>query len=250
MLQVRDLSAGYFGSTVLDGITFSSGGGITLIIGPNGAGKSTLVRSVVGSLRPVSGEVLFDGLPIQGLRAERVADLGVVTVPERARLFGELRVIDNLRIGSRLAARRGEKVDFEADLAEVQTLFPDLGAKLKDPAHSLSGGQQQMVAIARALVAHPKLLVMDEPTTGLHPTLVKELVVKIERVARGLPILLTEQNVLQTVPIASQVHLLEAGRIVLSGGPEEILANDRVRRVYLGEHATAPAAASAPVGAG
>lgn len=248
MLQVRNLSAGYFGSTVLDGLSFEAGAGITLVIGPNGAGKSTLVRSVVGSLRPVSGEVLFDGLPVQRLRAERIADLGVATVPERARLFGDLRVIDNLRLGSRLATRRGETVDFDADVAEVRELFPDLGPKLKDPAHSLSGGQQQMVAIARALVAHPKFLVMDEPTTGLHPVLVKELIVKIEQVARNLPILLTEQNVLQTVPVATHVHLLEAGRIVLAGTPQEILADDRVRRVYLGERAHPPEATASEAG--
>jgi branched-chain amino acid transport system ATP-binding protein len=242
MLQVESLFAGYFGSTVLEGISFSSGTGITLVIGPNGAGKSTLVRSIVGSLRPVQGSVRFEGKAIEALRAEAIANLGIVTVPERARLFGELRVIDNLRIGSRLAELRGEKVDFASDLAEVKELFPALGSKLSDTARLLSGGEQQMVAIARALVAHPKFLVMDEPTTGLHPTLVKELLLKIEQVARDLPILLTEQNVLQTVPLATQVHLLEAGRIVLSGAPRDILADDRVRRVYLGEQApgTAP----------
>ncbi len=238
MLRVESLSAGYLGSTVLDRISFGSGPGITLVIGPNGAGKSTLVRAIVGSLRPVTGEVRFDDRPIQELRAERVADLGIATVPERARLFGDLRVIDNLRLGSRLAERRGEKVDFAGDLAAMRELFPDLGPKLLQPARSLSGGQQQMVSIARALVAHPKLLVMDEPTTGLHPSLVKELLAKIAEVSRGLPILLTEQNVVQTVPIASQVHLLEAGRIVLSGPPREILADDRVRQIYLGEGAT------------
>jgi len=240
MLEVDGLSAGYFGSTVLDRISFSSAAGITLIIGPNGAGKSTLVRSIVGSLRPVSGTVRFEGQPLELLRADQIARLGIATVPERGRLFGDLRVVDNLRVGSRLAERRGETVDLESDLRAVTQLFPDLGPKLRQPARSLSGGQQQMVAIARALVAHPKLLVMDEPTTGLHPTLVKELVMKIEEVARGLPILLTEQNVVQTVPIASHVHLLEAGRIVLSGSPQEILADDRVRRVYLGEHGPRP----------
>jgi branched-chain amino acid transport system ATP-binding protein len=248
MLQVDGLSAGYFGSTVLDGISFSSGPGITLVIGPNGAGKSTLVRSIVGLLRPVAGSVRFEGRAIEQLRADLIADLGVVTVPERARLFGDLRVIDNLRLGSRLAERRGEVVDLDADVAAVQRLFPDLTPKLSAPARSLSGGQQQMVAIARALVAHPRLLVMDEPTTGLHPTLVKELVLKIEEVSRGLPILLTEQNVLQTVPIASYVHVLEAGRIVLSGSPAEILSDDRVRRVYLGERATGPGAPVAGAG--
>jgi len=240
MLEVEGLSAGYFGSTVLDGISFSSGPGITLVIGPNGAGKSTLVRSIVGSLRPVSGAVRFEGRSIEALRADEIAHLGIATVPERGRLFGELRVIDNIRLGSRLAERRGETVDTDADLTAMKELFPDLGPKMLQPARSLSGGQQQMVAIARALVAHPKLLVMDEPTTGLHPTLVKELLVKIEEVARGLPILLTEQNVVQTVPIATHVHLLEAGRIVLSGDPQEILADDRVRKVYLGEHSAHP----------
>ena len=242
MLQVEHLTAGYYGSTVLDDVSFSSGNGITLIIGPNGAGKSTLVRSVTGLLRPVSGRIAFEAWPIETLRPEVIAGLGIATVPERARLFGDLRVIDNLTLGSRLAKRRHEKVDFDADLASVLELFPALEPKLRDPARLLSGGQQQMVAIARALVAHPKLLVMDEPTTGLHPNLVKELLLKIEQVARDLPILLTEQNVVQTVPLATQVHLLEAGRIVISGTPQEILADDRVRRVYLGERApgTAP----------
>ncbi|MGA8604895.1 MAG: ATP-binding cassette domain-containing protein [Thermoplasmata archaeon] len=240
MLKVEELRAGYYGSVVLDGISFASGPGVTLVIGPNGAGKSTLVRSVVGLLRPVGGRILLDDQPIHELRAEQVADLGIATVPERARLFGDLRVIDNLRLGSRLAQRRGLEVDFEADLAIVQKLFPDLVAKLREPAHNLSGGQQQMVSIARAMVAHPSLLVMDEPTTGLHPTLVKELIVKIEEVGRGLPILLTEQNVLQTVPIAQHVHVIEAGRIVLSGSPAEILSDDRVQRVYLGQHGAHP----------
>lgn len=242
MLKVEHLSAGYYGSTVLEDVSFSSGNGITLIIGPNGAGKSTLVRSIVGLLRPVTGSISFNDRPIETLRPEVIAGLGIATVPERARLFGELRVIDNLTLGSALAERRHETVDFKADLASVLELFPLLEPKLRDPARSLSGGQQQMVSIARALVAHPKLLVMDEPTTGLHPTLVKELLLKIEQVARDLPILLTEQNVLQTVPLATYVHLLEAGRIALSGAPREILSDDRVRRVYLGERAagTAP----------
>lgn len=240
MLRVESLSAGYYGSTVLEDVSFSSGNGITLVIGPNGAGKSTLVRSIVGLLRPVTGRITFEEKPIETLRPEVIAGLGIATVPERARLFGDLRVVDNLTLGSRLAERRREKVDFAGDVASVLELFPDLRPRLRDPARLLSGGQQQMVAIARALVAHPKLLVMDEPTTGLHPTLVKELLVKIEQVSRGLPILLTEQNVLQTVPIATRVHVLEAGRFVHSGTPQEILADDRVRRIYLGGQGLPP----------
>ena len=248
MLQVEGLTAGYFGSTVLDGVSLASGRGITLVIGPNGAGKSTLDRSINGALRPIGGAVQCEGRPIERLRAERIADLGIATVPERAHLFGDLRVIDNLGIGSRLAERRGEKFDRAADVTAMEDLFPDLRAKLRDPARSLSGGQQQMVAIARALAAHPKFLLMDEPTTGLHPTLVKELLVKIEQVAQDLPILLTEQNVLQTVPIASHVYVLEAGRIVLSGTPQEILSDDRVRRVYLGGQTASPPDASSSTG--
>lgn len=240
MLEVEGLRAGYYGSTVLDGISFQSGAGVTLVIGPNGAGKSTLVRAITGSLRPVQGGIRFEGRPLQDLRADRIAHLGIATVPERARLFRELRVIDNLRIGSRLAERRGETVDFEADIAAMRELFPDLGPKLYESAGQLSGGQQQMVAISRALMAHPKLLVMDEPTTGLHPVLVKELIVKIEEVARDLPILLTEQNVVQTVPIATRVHVIDAGHIVHSGTPQEILADDRVRRIYLGQRTEKP----------
>ena len=247
MLQVEHLSAGYFGSTVLEDVSFSSQNGITLIIGPNGAGKSTLVRSIVGILRPVGGSIRFEDRPVESLRPERIAGLGIATVPERGRLFGDLRVIDNLRIGMRVARRRGDGSDPSADLAAMQQLFPDLGPMLYEPARSLSGGQQQMVAIARALVSHPKLLVMDEPTTGLHPTLVHELLIKIEQVARDLPILLTEQNVQQTVPIARYVHVLEAGRFVHSGPPNEILADDRVRRIYLGERT---AAAQVPGGGG
>jgi len=242
MLEIENLRAGYFGSTVIDGISFQSGSGVTLVIGPNGAGKSTLVRAIVGSLRPIHGAVRFEGRPIDHLRPEAIAHLGIATVPERARLFRELRVIDNLRLGSRLAERRGEKVDFKSDLATLQELFPDLGPKLRESAGELSGGQQQMVAISRALMAHPKLLVMDEPTTGLHPLLVRELIVKIEQVARNLPILLTEQNVSQTVPIATRVHVIEAGHLVHSGTPQEILADDRVRRIYLGEAVAPPEA--------
>ncbi len=248
MLEVEGLSAGYYGSTVLDGISFASGPGITLVIGPNGAGKSTLVRSLVGSLRPVRGRIRFEGRSIESLRAERIAELGIGTVPERARLFGQLRVVDNLRIGARLGQHRVAAADFRADLDAMIALFPDLGPKLDQPARLLSGGQQQMVAIARALVSHPKLLIMDEPTTGLYPTLVKELLVKVEQVARDLPILLTEQNVVQTVPIARHVHVLEAGRFVHSGTPQEILADDRVRRIYLGEERTPSALAPPPGG--
>ncbi len=239
MLEVDGLVAGYYGSKVLQEVSLQVERGITLVIGPNGAGKSTLVRSINGTLRPVGGTIRLDGVSLEHLPAYEIARLGIATSPERARLFADLRVLDNLRIGSELAEMRGEPVDFERVLASLLEVFPEIRPKLHERAFKLSGGQQQMVAIARALAAQPKLLIMDEPTTGLHPALVKELLRKIEQIAQGLPVLLTEQNVWQTAPMARVIHLLEGGRFVFSGPPDQVLGNEDIRRSYLGE-ATPP----------
>jgi branched-chain amino acid transport system ATP-binding protein len=235
MLEVEHLSAGYFGSTVLSDVSLRAESGITLVIGPNGAGKSTLVRSVTGTLRPVEGTVRWEGQEIGHLPAWEISHRGVATVPERARLFRELTVRENLRVGAHLAVQRGRAQREEEAVGPVLDIFPELRGRLREPAGRLSGGQQQMVSMARALAARPALLVMDEPTTGLYPAFVRQLLVSIERISRDLPILLTEQNVAETVPIAHRVFLLEAGRIVLSGTPSEIAANEAVRRSYLGE---------------
>jgi branched-chain amino acid transport system ATP-binding protein len=241
MLEVEHLTAGYFGSTVLSDVSLRVDTGITLVIGPNGAGKSTLVRSITGTLRPVGGTVRWGDREIQPLRAWEISRLGVATVPERARLFRELTVRENLQVGARLALERHAVASEEEALRPVLDVFPDLRSRLSEAAGRLSGGQQQMVAMARALAARPTLLVMDEPTTGLYPAFVRQLLVSIEQISRDLPILLTEQNVAETVPIAHTVYLLEAGRIVLSGSPSEIIANEAVRRSYLGEESTAAA---------
>ncbi len=240
LLEVSDLSAGYLGSSVLEHVSLRVERGITLVLGPNGAGKSTLIRSVAGTLRPVAGSLRLDGVPLETLRAHQVALQGVATSPERARLFTDLKVVDNLRLGADLARRRGEAVDWEKTLATIFRIFPGLPPILSQRAGQLSGGQQQAVAIARALAAQPRLLLLDEPTTGLHPVLVRDLLGRIQEIAKDLPVLLTEQNALQTIPLAREVHLLEAGRIVLSGPPERFLADDRVRRAYLGEGAEPP----------
>ena len=242
MLEVDRLRAGYLGSTVLDEISFTAGSGITLVIGPNGAGKSTLVRCLNGTLRPVEGSIRFHGTPLERSPAWAIARAGVATVPERARVFPELTIRENLQLGARLAVRHGGGETESEVIHSVLGLFPELESRLTEPAGRLSGGQQQMVAIARALATRPKLLLMDEPTTGLYPVLVRQLLDSIERIAQDLPILLTEQNVAETAPIARTVHLLEAGRIVLSGTPEEILAHEGVRRAYLGvEESVSPA---------
>ena len=241
-LEIQGVSSGYFGSSVLRDVSVSCAEGVTLVIGPNGAGKSTLVRSITGLLRPVAGSVVYGGTEIQTMGAERIALLGISTVPERARLFSSMSVLDNLKIGYSLLTRRqrlgrlasdGNR-SFEDMLKFVLEVFPDLSGRLSEESDRLSGGQQQMLAIARALVSAPGFLIMDEPTTGLYPGLVKELVAKIERISKGMPILLTEQNIAQTLPLATYVYVMESGRIVTHGKPKEIMS-DEIRRAYLGD---------------
>lgn len=240
MLEIEHLSAGYYGAMILEDLSLRAENGITLVIGPNGAGKSTLVRALTGTLRPIQGSVRFESIPIETWPPWEIALLGVATVPERSRVFSDLTVLDNLRMGARLSVKRGQESSEMDVVRSVLEVFPDLSSRLDEPAGRLSGGQQQMVAIARALATRPKLLIMDEPTTGLYPVLVRELLVSIERIARDLPILLTEQNVAETAPIARAVHLLESGKFVLSGTPAEVMANETVRRSYLGESAPGP----------
>ncbi len=232
-MNVERLSAGYFGSKVLQDICLKCEGGITLVIGPNGAGKSTLVKSVTGTLRPVTGHITFEGNNIERMKGHQISSIGISTVPERGRVFSEMSVLENIKFGHESSGPTRD--DFSGILDEVFSLFPDLKLKQNERAGTLSGGQQQMLAIARALASKPKFLVMDEPTTGLFPKLVKELIEKIEAISKNMPILLTEQNVVNIVPIASSVYLLESGRIILSGTPKEILESPQVRKSYIGD---------------
>jgi branched-chain amino acid transport system ATP-binding protein len=234
MLDIEGLSAGYYGSNVLKNVSLSCGDEITLVIGPNGAGKSTLVKSITGTLRPVKGKIFFDGTEIQNQKAFDIFRRGITTVPERGRVFREMTVLDNLKFALESAGSK-ENGSFERRLDSVMELFPDLKENLGKMAGKLSGGQQQMLSIARALVTEPKFLIMDEPTTGLYPKLLKELLVKIKTISRNLPVLLTEQNVSETVPLAKKVYLIEAGKIVASGSSEDMMKNEIVRRSYLGQ---------------
>ena len=235
MLTVDNLSAGYYGSNVLRDVSLSCSDEITLVIGANGAGKSTLVKSITGTLRPVSGKIFFGEEEIQDRKAFHIAKLGISTVPERGRVFREMSVIDNLKFGFE-SSIKGKKGKLEERLEFVKDLFPDLAEKFATPAGKMSGGQQQMLSIARALMTSPKFLIMDEPTTGLYPKLLKEVLLKIKTISTRMPILLTEQNVSETVPLARKVYLLDAGRIIASGTGEEMMKNEIVRRSYLGQN--------------
>lgn len=232
MLNIENLNAGYFGSKVLNGISLSVAEGTTLVAGANGAGKSTLIKSINGSLRPVSGSISMDDKDLKGLNSHSIALLGVATVPERGRVFGNMTVEDNLRVSfESISSKRGA---LEDALEGVYVFFPDLKEKKNDKAGTLSGGQQQMLSIGRAIITRPKLLLMDEPTTGLFPKTVKELVSKISDISKEMSILLTEQNLAETMFIAKRVYILESGGIVYSGTPAEISENPDLSRIYLG----------------
>lgn len=235
MLSIENLSAGYYGSNVLQNVQIKCEEEITLVIGPNGAGKSTIVKSITGSLRPISGKIIFENSEIQNRQPYEISRLGISTVPERGRIFREMSVEDNLRLAFETSGS-SEKGNFEEGLDIVLDIFPDLKERLKSLGGTMSGGQQQMVSIARALITKPKFLIMDEPTTGLYPKLLGQLLLKIKTISSHLPILLTEQNVSETVPIAKKVYLLEAGRIVAKGSSEEMMKNEIVKKSYLGQN--------------
>ena len=231
MLKIRDLRSGYGRIPVLHGIDLEVyPGELVALLGANGAGKTTLLRAVSG-VQPASGSIVFDGAEVQDLTPQARVGLGIVQVPEGRQIFGPLSVEDNLRLG---AYRRGRD-DTDASLARVYGLFPALAERRGDAAGGLSGGQQQMLALGRALMAQPRLLLLDEPSMGLAPRLVAEIFDCIERLrAADTAILLVEQNATAALAIAGRGYLLEAGRVTLSGTGPELAANSAVRSAYLG----------------
>jgi branched-chain amino acid transport system ATP-binding protein len=205
---------------------------IVTLIGGNGAGKSTTLRAISGLLHPRHGEICFAGRKLTGLGPHEIAAQGLVQVPEGRRIFGRLTVEENLAMGA--FARRG-RAEIAADKEEMMVLFPRLRERLKQVAGTLSGGEQQMLAAARALMARPRLLLMDEPSMGLAPMLVEQVFETIQRInAQGVTIFLVEQNAPMALGIADYGYVLESGRIVLSGRGGDLLHDDRVRRAYLG----------------
>jgi branched-chain amino acid transport system ATP-binding protein len=232
MLEVRDLRAGYGPVNVLHDISLSVGAAeIVVVLGANGAGKTTVMRAISGTI-PRHGTITFEGQSIQRLSAERIVQAGIAQVPQGRGTFPELSVDDNLRIG---AYTRNDR-EVAADIDRWYQTFPRLGERRDQRAGSLSGGEQQMVAIARALMSRPKLLLCDEPSLGLAPIITKELfgIIAALSTEQNISVLLVEQNANLAMKIAQRVYLLETGRIVASGDAETIAADDSIRKAYLG----------------
>lgn len=232
LLDISDLRAGYSDADVLRGIGLKVGAGeIVAVLGSNGVGKSTLNRTISGLLRARSGAIRFDGVAIEREKPAAIVARGLIHVPEGRRIFPNLSVSENLDLGSyrRAAARRTANRD------RVFAIFPRLSGRRTQTAGTLSGGEQQMLAIGRGLMAEPRLLILDEPSLGLSPLLVEELFALIARIhAEGMAILLVEQNVVQSLEIAGRAYILAEGQCVMSGPSADIAANPELKRAYLG----------------
>jgi branched-chain amino acid transport system ATP-binding protein len=233
LLEVRDLDFAYGDVQVLRGVSLSvNAGEIVTLVGSNGAGKSTTLRNVSRLLRPRAGSIVFDGHDLTRLTPHQVVELGIVQVPEGRRVFPEMTVLENLRMGSYIKSARADR---EKNLEKGMTLFPRLKERVSQQAGTLSGGEQQMLAIARGLMAKPRLLLLDEPSLGLSPLLVGTIFDTITQINReGISVLLVEQNVYQSLRIAARGYVLEIGRIALSGTGSDLLANDQVKAAFLG----------------
>ncbi len=238
MLSVRDLCAGYGLAEVLQGVALEvKTGQIVALIGANGAGKTTTMRAVSGLLVPTRGEVLLDGKPVQGLPAARIARLGLAHAPEGRKVFAPLSAEDNLLLGAYRALPRffGFRRRAAPDLDRVYALFPRLAERRKQLAGTLSGGEQQMLAIGRALMASPKVMLLDEPSMGLAPVIVQEVFETIRRLKReGMTMLLVEQFAQKALEVADHAYVMERGRIAVSGTPAELRRDERVLAAYLG----------------
>ena len=233
MLQVSGLSADYGSFRALFEVSLAVEAGETVaVIGPNGAGKTTLMRVISGMLPPHSGELNFEGRSIAGLTAHRIVELGIAHVPENRRLFPRLTVEENLRMGAYLPSARAS---FGERLGWAYDHFPRLRERRHQIAGTLSGGEQQMCAIARALMSKPRLLLLDEPSAGLAPLVVQQVFDLVRAIAdEGYTVLIVEQNVQQVLDLVDRAYLLEVGRIALAGSAGELKQSDVIRRSYLG----------------
>ncbi|WP_428545228.1 ABC transporter ATP-binding protein [Reyranella sp.] len=233
MLEARNLHVGYGDAPAIWDVSLDvDAGEIVSVIGPNGAGKTTLINAMAGLLRCRKGSLSFDGADMTRVRAHDYCGHGIALVPEGRRLFAKMSVEENLELGCYLPGARSHRAQ---SIERVFTLFPILRDKRQQPAGELSGGQQQMVAIGRALMARPRIVLFDEPSLGLAPTIVDDMFDIIGRVrAEGAAVLLVEQNVLKALEVADRAYVLEQGRIVTSGLPDELLKQPHIREAYLG----------------
>jgi branched-chain amino acid transport system ATP-binding protein len=233
MLRLDNIHAGYGPTTILHDISLSvEAGEVVTIVGANGAGKTTTLRTIAGLIRPTGGKISFEGEDVTRLSSHEMVDRGITLIPEGRQLFPDMTVRENLLMGAYRKAARQHK---DATLEEVLSLFPRVRERLSQIAGSLSGGEQQMVAIARGMMARPKLLMFDEPSLGLAPIIVAQVFEVIETIVKtGATVLIVEQNVFHTLKAADRGYVLENGEIVLSDTAEALLHNDHVRQAYLG----------------
>jgi branched-chain amino acid transport system ATP-binding protein len=231
MLSLEGVSTGYGGFQVLFGVSLQvNAGEAVAVIGPNGAGKTTLLRVISKLVAPSAGDIRLDGRSLARVPAHAVVAHGIAHVPENRRLFPRLTVEENLRMGAYTARK-----EFQNRLETVYGLFPRLEERRNQPAGTLSGGEQQMCAIGRALMSGPKLLLLDEPSAGLAPVVVQSIFALVRRIcAQGYTVLIVEQNIRQVLKVVSRAYLLEAGRIHLSGSAAELLGSREIQKAYLG----------------
>ncbi len=234
MLEINDIHVNYGMIHAIKGISFSvDKGEIIALIGANGAGKTTTLHTISGLLRPKSGNIMFEGTDITKVAPHKIVSMGIAQVPEGRRVFAQLSVLDNLKMG---AFTRSDVSEKEESLEMVFSRFPRLKERANQLAGTLSGGEQQMLAMGRALMSRPKIILMDEPSMGLSPLLVSEVFDIIESISKsGTTVLLVEQNAKKALSIADRAYVLETGNIALSGKAEDLINNDSVKKAYLGE---------------
>jgi branched-chain amino acid transport system ATP-binding protein len=233
VLRIENLDFSYGDLQVLWGLSLEvNQGEIVTVLGANGAGKSTTLKNVSRLVRPKSGTITFEGKDLCKLESHQVVEMGVVQVPEGRRIFPEMTVLENLRMGSFIKATRPDR---QRNIERAFTLFPRLAERQKQLGGTLSGGEQQMLAIGRGLMTNPRLMLLDEPSLGLSPLFVKSIFEIIKEINKqGTTILLVEQNVFQSLRISHRAYVLETGRVVLSGTGEELLGNEHVKKAFLG----------------
>ena len=233
MLSLENIFARYGAITALRGVSIVvNEGELVALIGVNGAGKSTVLSTIAGLLRPAQGKITFQGQQIDGKSPEQIAHLGITLVPEGRDIFPSLTVEENLRLGAYV---RKNRTEYKKDLEETFSLFPILGERIRQPGGTLSGGEQQQLAIARALMSHPRLLMLDEPSLGLSPVMVDQIFDLVKRLhVLGTTILLVEQNVNRTLAISDRAYLINTGRVEMTGTPEQLRQHVNIENIYLG----------------
>lgn len=233
LLEVKDLQVFYGVIQAIKGISFEvNQGEIVTLIGANGAGKTTTMQSIMGLIKPRNGSIVYDGKNITGIPTHKIVEMGMTQVPEGRRVFSELTVYENLLMG---AYTEKDSSRIKEDIEEIYTIFPRLGERKSQVAGTLSGGEQQMLAMGRAIMSHPKLLMLDEPSMGLSPALVDQVFEIIKHFHNtGTTILLVEQNANKSLAISDRAYVLENGRITVTGTGKELMASEEIRKAYLG----------------